>query len=72
MKKQKLSLEELKVESFITKKGVEAKGGSTAACISAFSAAYLFDPITDAISVITRMSNDCPEYSEAFDCSMSA
>jgi len=70
MKKQKLSLEELKVESFITKEG-NIKGGTdiSAISISVTVASYIASQVT---SIIAGVTDGCVEYSEASDCSFSA
>jgi len=65
MKNQKLNLEELKVDSFVTKKSI--KGGAEHPL--SWYIGYYAHAVYDAV---TKISNDCPEYSEAVDCSMSA
>jgi len=74
MKKQKLSLEELKVESFITQKGnLQAKGGITPATtvVSRFISAA-FNAGVAAGQQLAKASDACPEFSEALDCTFSA
>jgi len=74
MKKQKLSLEELKVESFVTNQKM-MQGGVTPT-ITLKSLLELAPTVIEfSIAVgesIAKMSDACPEFSEAVDCTFSA
>jgi len=66
MKKQKLNLEKLKVDSFVTKQNVKAGHGSSY---------YIGYYMAVAIDYAANFSNDCPgdtDWSCGSDCSMSA
>ena len=78
MKKQKLSLEELKVESFVTNQN-QVKGGSSLICsiisILEIAPTVIETPIEVGASIvqsIMKMSDECNDFSAELDCTFSA
>jgi len=68
MKKQKLSLEELKVESFVTNQS-KVKGGDTPVTFTITLATVSVATIS---GITEKCTEGCQKYSEAVDCSISA